>query len=208
MREKCRLKLKEFATSLVAGFLISMGCAANLHMSGGVVGALLFAFALLTIVTLQLDLLTGTFGSRPLYWDGFFVIYFGNIFGCLLGGLIFSYSLPGLKEAAEELILQRENLGILKAFLLSIPCGMIVTIAIAGVEDSYLPLLIGVPLFVLCGFPHCIADAGYALIAGRMYSFWPITIFGNYLGCNFYWLYRWYFSEKEPERKSIGFGSK
>ena len=58
---------------------------------------------------------------------------------------------------------------------------------------SILPTLIGVPVFVLCGFPHCIADAFYyALVPmdvmsanfGPMLGVYGAIVLGNYLGCN------------------------
>ena len=58
-----------------------------------------------------------------------------------------------------------------------------------------LPLLFGVPLFIMCGFPHCVADAFYYLcVPLDFYAiFWPqILIFyisivlGNFVGCNLY----------------------
>ena len=69
---------------------------------------------------------------------------------------------------------------------------MIMTLAAYGArEKNYLPLLFGVPVFILCGLPHCVADAFYyalALLNGRLTSTllmaWLWAIIGNYIGCN------------------------
>ena len=43
---------------------------------------------------------------------------------------------------------------------LAIGCGFIVTTSVQFArQEKWLPLLLGIPLFILCGVPHCIADA-------------------------------------------------
>ena len=60
-------------------------------------------------------------------------------------------------------------------------------------------LLFGVPVFIMCGLPHCVADAFYyaaALLFGKfevlMLWAWLWAIVGNYIGCN---LPRWFMGE-------------
>ena len=60
-------------------------------------------------------------------------------------------------------------------------------------EDKYLPLLFGVPVFILCGFLHSIADAFYISVLPFeflesnfnviLYNYIGIVI-GNFIGCN------------------------
>ena len=79
--------------------------------------------------------------------------------------------------------------------------GMIMTIAVYGARQKhYLPLLFGVPVFILCGLPHCVADAFYYATAAFYGNFewslliaWLWAIAGNYIGCN---LPRWFMDEK------------
>ena len=78
--------------------------------------------------------------------------------------------------------------------------GMIMTLAVYGARKKhYLPLLFGVPVFILCGLPHCVADAYYyalATIQGNwewwILPAWGWAILGNYIGCN---LPRWFMGE-------------
>ena len=78
----------------------------------------------------------------------------------------------------------------------SIGTGVIVTMALQGVRrGTYLPLLYGVPVFIMCGLPHSIADAFYywvAILNGDfapwMVIAWLMSVVGNYIGCN---LPRW-----------------
>ena len=78
---------------------------------------------------------------------------------------------------------------------------MIMTLAVYGArKGNYLPLLFGVPVFIMCGLPHCVADAyyyGVALVVGRfdvmMLWAWLWAIIGNYVGCN---LPRWFMGKE------------
>ena len=72
--------------------------------------------------------------------------------------------------------------------------GMPIAVAFAkkGKEFGYwVPLLFAVPLFIHCGFPHCIADAFYYLTAAdyiveQPHVLWCYlaTVIGNFVGCN------------------------
>ena len=70
---------------------------------------------------------------------------------------------------------------------------MIMTLAVYGARRGhYLPLLFGVPVFILCSLPHCVADAFYYAAAAMYGKFecgllwaWLWAIVGNYIGCNF-----------------------
>lgn len=63
-----------------------------------------------------------------------------------------------------------------------------------GVEPrNFLILILGIPLFILSGYWHSIADAFYYGVSGRfdisMLWLYPMTVVGNYLGCNAYNLF-------------------
>ncbi len=62
-------------------------------------------------------------------------------------------------------------------------------------KGQNLPLLFGVPLFIMCGFPHCVADAFYYLCvpldfliahAPDVLLFYVSIVIGNFVGCNLY----------------------
>lgn len=89
-------------------------------------------------------------------------------------------------------------MGPLKGFVLAIGCGFIMTTAVTFArQGKNLPLFFGVPLFIMCGFPHCVADAFYYCCAsadyitsniGAIIAFYLSIVAGNFVGCN---LYRW-----------------
>ncbi|WP_348535427.1 formate/nitrite transporter family protein [Prevotella communis] len=82
--------------------------------------------------------------------------------------------------------------GPLACFLLAIGCGFIMTTAVQfGREGKFLPLLFGVPVFILCGFTHSVADAFFFLAVPQMISIQLLAIYlmevlGNFIGCNLY----------------------
>ena len=62
-------------------------------------------------------------------------------------------------------------------------------------EKNYLPLLFGVPLFIICGFTHCVADAFYYLSVPAAFlkvhwleilGVYGSIVIGNFIGCNLY----------------------
>lgn len=172
-----------------------------------IIGAVLFSFGLLTVVNYKLKLYTGTAGFVPLrYEDGrsrwlraigeLLFILFANIVGCLLISLLARMSPLGLGESAQKILEARLAIGPLRAGLLAIGCGFIMTTVVTFArEGKPLALLFGVPLFINCGFPHCLADAFYYMTVPLSYTgihlaqvamLYPCLVIGNFIGCNLY----------------------
>ena len=183
--------------ALLAGICISIGCVVNLRV-GGVAGAVLFAFGLTTVVYYGLKLYTGTAGfiRRHGDWAMLAMVLLGNIVGCLLSACLISYAQPDCIEPASKILLGRLAKGPWACFLLAIGCGFIMTTAVEFArKGKMLPLLLGVPVFILCGFAHSIADAFYFLVSPAELLLQPSVlvvyvaeVLGNFVGCN---LYRW-----------------
>ena len=183
--------------AVLAGICISIGCVVNLRV-GGVAGAVLFAFGLTTVVYYGLKLYTGTAGfiRRTGDWGMICMVLVGNIAGCLLTALMIRYAEPELVEKAGAILSARLDKGALSCFLLAVGCGFIMTTAVFFArQGKMLTLLLGVPVFILCGFAHSIADAFYFLAAPwDTVLQWPVLgvyaaeVLGNFVGCN---LYRW-----------------
>ena len=176
------------------GFLAS-GVQAEAY--GSLVGAVLFSFGLLTVVGYGLKLYTGTAGFiRKNEVGSLFLIFLGNIIGCLCVALLSRVSPLAIQDAAQNILELRLRTGALRCGLLGIGCGFIMTTAVHFArKKQYMPLLFGVPLFIVCGFTHCVADAFYYLCVPL--AFWKanflsiITVYvcivlGNLIGCNIY----------------------
>ena len=187
--------------SIFAGLLIGTGGLVYLRV-GGVAGAVLFAFGLLCVVMCGAQLFTGKSGFLP-YKDfpKLIAMIAINAVGCAIAAFIASYCTSDTLTAnLQNIIDARLAASWHKVLITSIGTGMIMTLAVYGARQKhYLPLLFGVPVFILCGLPHCVADAFYYAAALFYNCFewelliaWLYAIAGNYIGCN---LPRWFMGE-------------
>ena len=184
---------KTFSSSILAGICIAFGGIAYLKV-GGLAGSILFTFGLLTVVHYKLKLFTGTAGffenKKDLY--NLFLILFGNIVGTSIVALMANIAMPALVPAANEIIANRMENTIPSTIILGTGCGFVMTTAVTfGREGKFLPLLFGVPLFIMCGFLHSIADAfyyavAYASLTVKVIPIYISIVIGNFIGCNLY----------------------
>ena len=176
------------------GFLAS-GIQAETY--GSLVGAVLFSLGLLAVVGYKLKLYTGTAGFIEKNQVGeLFLILLGNIIGCLCLALLARVSPMDIQGAAQNILELRIRTGALRCGLLGIGCGFLMTTAVTFArQEKYLPLLFGVPLFIVCGFTHCVADAFYYLCvpvtfmkahALQILGTYACIVIGNLIGCNLY----------------------
>ena len=176
------------------GFLAS-GIQAETY--GSLVGAVLFSLGLLAVVGYKLKLYTGTAGFIEKNQVGeLFLILLGNIIGCLCLALLARVSPMDIQGAAQNILELRLRTGALRCGLLGIGCGFLMTTAVTFArQEKYLPLLFGVPLFIVCGFTHCVADAFYYLCvpaafmkahALQILGVYACIVTGNLIGCNLY----------------------
>ena len=191
------------ARGLLAGICISLGGFIYLKL-GGVTGAILFAFGLIAVVSLRLNLFTG---KAQFIWslkdfakndDGGYIWLFSilalNVLGCCISAAILSSET--IRDSAVSIIETRLLSSPLRNGLLAIGCGFIMTLAVQNAaKNKWLPLLFGIPAFIICGLPHCIADAFYiASLPGEYFTeniadilvFYAAIVCGNFIGCNVY----------------------
>ena len=194
-------QLSILRSAILAGLCISIGCVVNLRV-GGIGGAVLFAFGLLAVVHYKLKLYTGTAGFIRAKgdWSMLLFVLLGNIIGCGLTAFAVTYAQPDILPPDLAIVQSRLAKGPFACFLLAIGCGFIMTTAVQfGREGKFLPLLFGVPVFILCGFAHSIADAFYFLAVPELYSpqlliVYIAEVLGNFAGCN---LYRWVIAKQD-----------
>lgn len=194
--------IKLFRSSVFAGICIGIagfGFLATGQQAayGSLIGAILFSFGLLTVVGYKLKLYTGTAGfiNKNEIGDLFFIL-FGNIVGCLCIALMSRMSPLGIQTAAQKVLELRMGAGALQCGILAIGCGFIMTTAVHFArKGQFLPLVFGVPLFIVCGFPHCVADAFYFLCVPfafikahflQVLCVYVCIVLGNLVGCNLY----------------------
>ena len=186
---------KTIVDSILAGICISLGGVAFLKV-GGIIGAVLFSFGLISVVCYKMKLYTGVSGfvETRQDWIELPVIIIGNIVGCALVALAIKACLPELVDNAHKIVEGRMEKGFWNVTLLAVFCGFIMTTVVNFARQKmWLPLLFGIPLFIMCGFVHSIADAFYYSLALGVNDWtWPAvtvylaSILGNFIGCNLY----------------------
>ena len=176
--------------SLFAGILIGLGACGYLAL-GGIPGAVIFAFGLVGVVLSGVPLYTGRAGVMPLReTHKLLQIWLFNVIGCILLGLLMM-SLGGEPvERAQTMVAGRLAQGPWRSFLRAVGCGLIIDISVWLYKrsKSLVPVLFGVPLFIVCGFYHSIADVVYLVAAWKwdpgILWYYPLIVLGNWAGCN------------------------
>ncbi len=173
------------AKSAAAGILICMGCIVNLKVGSGIPGAVLFSAGLWFVVNFDAELFTGRV-TRPEYDPLQKVIMLAmNVIGAGVCGYLASLCLPEIREGAEKIAAAYQDP--LKVVWQSVMCGICMYLATTPPKNggiSRLPFVIyGVALFILSGYAHSIALAGYAA-AARGIAWWviPLAAAGNAAG--------------------------
>ena len=173
--------------SIAASLLIGLGDYALLKLSLPL-GPILFAFGLLGVCYLKLNLFTGKCGfliESKLSLRSLGLILLVNLISGYLLGLLFSCADSALIAPATEKVLSW-NFS-LAFFLKSLFCGAIMYIAVKLYKrGTPLGILFGIPLFIFCGFQHCIANA-ITLGVARELSWSSLAclllcVLGNFLG--------------------------
>jgi len=193
MKKKSQKKYKELVNkSIGAAFLISLGNFALLKL-GNPIGPVIFAFGLLGVCYLGQNLFTGKCGFlicdriKPL--DLFIILAVNMIAGYLIG-LLYSATDPTIVEPAINKISAWDFS--FAFFLKSIFCGAIMYLAVKMYKNKTpLGIIFGVPLFIFCGFQHCVANIVTLGVAGTFSATIILCILGNFIGS----LATWYFTK-------------
>lgn len=167
---------------LVSGFLagvcIAVGGTVFLSTESRLAGSLLFTVGLFTICLFQLRLFTGrvcyVFDRDPAYALELPVVWLGNLAGTFLSARALAATRlgPALAAAARQLCQTKLDDSLWSLFLLAVFCNMMIYLAVEGFRNAphdlgrYLALFLGVSVFILCGFEHCVADMFYFSMAG------------------------------------------
>lgn len=196
------------ARSAAAGVLICMGCIVNLKAGGGIPGAILFSAGLWFVVNFDAELFTGRVTQSRYSPLQRLLMLLMNVLGAGLCGLLASVFLPEIADSAVTIASAYADP--LKVLWQSVMCGVCMYLATAWPPTprqtpssslERLPFVIyGVALFILSGYGHSIALAGYAALA-RAIRWWviPLAALGNALGS---YLIRWLLSpDTVPWRK-------
>lgn len=186
--------------SLAAGMVIGLGGYVYLATQSAYLGAFLFSFGLYMVCEYGLPLFTGRCGNlfRPgghSAWELLQMLLL-NFLGAALIGLLYHPAPNGQDVLAmvSGKLAQTLWQQISRALL----CGAVMHLNVEIYKRSrepfgrYLGILLGVPLFIIARFEHCIADAFYfaaALTQGapaglNLLLFLLLVALGNQLGAS------------------------
>lgn len=186
-------KTKTFILAFLAGVFISIGGCVNLLSPDKIVGAIMFSVGLYSIVCFSLNLFTGKVG----YWidnglpfaKDLGIILLGNFMGTFIPGVLLSFTRQtAIREGSAALVMVKLADTPQSIFVLAIFCGILMFTAVELYKRTKNPLgiFVCVPVFILSGFEHCIANMFY-ISAASMWSikaviYMIIMILGNTLG--------------------------
>lgn len=185
--------LNKILSGVSAGLLISVGGTVFLSCGDKTVGAVLFSVALLCICYKGYSLYTGRIGYalRDMsgeYVAGLLLGFAGNIIGTALGGAAIRLSLPALIEKSKTMCDAKLMQTVPQTFIRAIFCGILMYLAVSIFADRKTPMaiLFCIPVFILSGFEHCVADIFYFALCGwptlKVCAFISIAVLGNTLG--------------------------
>ena len=182
-------QLKQLVSkSTLAGLLISLGATAFLTADNKIVGALLFSIGLTAVILLEANLYTGKIGyvNSKAKLISAALILIQNLLVALVCGLIF-YSTKN--NICENLWLNNKLTKSWHEFLFdSIGCGICIYLSVELYKKtgSIFVIVLGVLVFILSGFEHCIADIFYLSVSMsfdlKSILYILIAIIGNSIG--------------------------
>ncbi len=184
--------------SILAGIMIGIGGTIYLSLDNKIVGSILFAIGLFIIVVYSFNLYTGKIGYlinnfNKKYIRELIITLIGNLIGTLFVGFILKYTriYTMISEKAKTLADIKLNDTLISILILSFFCGILMYLAVNTYKEvkdigKYLAVFLGVIVFILCGFEHCIANMYYFSVSStwglNTLLYLLVMILGNSLG--------------------------
>lgn len=184
-----------FCKAVLAGIAIAIGGIIYLSVENKIIGALLFTVGLYAIVLNGLFLYTGKVGylvvekDKKEYLLILLTTWLGNLVGTAIGAFAFLNTRNALAAQNVDIICDAKlDDTPLSIFILAVFCGFLMYIAVDGFKEKGNPIILfmGVSVFILCGFEHCIANMFYFSLAGawsgKAFLYLLIMTIGNSVG--------------------------
>ena len=186
--------LKDTLSGICAGILIAIGGSVFLANENKIVGAVLFTVALLCICYKGYGLFTGKVGYLPedhkkSAVSALLLALLGNTIACVAFGAMLRVAMPNLGEAAAVLCQSKlDSQQLWQTLVRGIMCGILMYLAVSIFREKKTPLgiIFCIPVFILSGFEHSIADIFYVGASGivslKAFCFLWVVILGNSIG--------------------------
>ncbi len=178
--------LKILVRAILAGVMISIGGTIYLTCESKLLGAFLFSIGLYAICAFGLNLYTGKIGyvvdNKPKYLIELLITLIGNLIGTVACGYLLFLTRIGdkLRGVAGVISEVKLNDNLLSIFILAIFCGIIMYLAVdlfkrLGDFGKYMGIFMGITVFILAGFEHCVANM-YYFSAANMWT-WKTVLY-------------------------------
>ena len=188
--------LIDLVKGIFAGTMIGIGGTVYLNSANSFIGACLFSVGLLTICIYKMNLFTGMVGyiliNKKSYILKLISTIIGNFIGTFICALGITFTrISTISSKARNLVDIKINDNYLSVFILAIFCGILMYFAVNGYKklndfSRFIIVYLGVVVFILCGFEHCIANMYYFSVADvwslNTLGYVGIMILGNSLG--------------------------
>ena len=153
-------------TAILSGILIGIGVIINTFSQNKYIGAMLFAFALLTIIKLQLQLFTGQIGyftEKRFNLKEYALMLLFNLAGVALCTFL---ALMTKSDADYNLMIEISNQKFARSYVELLICGLLcgALMLIAVYAKDTVIVVFCIMIFILSGYEHCVADFPFLLL--------------------------------------------
>ena len=187
--------LKKVVDGILAGIMIAIGGCVflSLYADNKIIGAILFSVALLSICFKGYSLFTGKVGFIPLSHtkEDFSVLLLGllgNAIATIFLGIAVKFAMPSISDTATLICSAKLDQTFFAAILKAFFCGILMYMAVAIFKEhkSVSGIFFCVPVFILSGFEHSIANLFYFaasdIVSLKAFLYIVVIIIGNAIG--------------------------
>ena len=174
-----RNQLILFLNAVAAGISIGIGGWVYIICSSKIAGAALFSIGLFMVCSRKYNLYTGKIGyavtDKNLH-KNLIQIWAGNFAGAFIVGTLFRFTRMFTQQSGDTvrgIVSGKIDDTWYGIFILAVFCGILMFFAVDTFNSfdgkplfQELGVLLGVMVFILCGFNHCVADMFYITAAG------------------------------------------
>lgn len=185
--------LKDLVSGVLSGVMISIGGSVFLASDNKLAGAILFCVALLCICMRGYSLFTGKIGFIPKDHSksaisALLLGLLGNLLGTVAYGYLMRLANMPFCETAVTVCNGKLAQSVVSCLVRAMFCGVLMYMAVSIFREkkSVLGILFCIPVFIMSGFEHSVADMYYFAASGivsmKAFGYLWLVIAGNAIG--------------------------